>query len=67
MMFVCHRKELTEKGEEENLYRDVDGIRLVYRTVGHGLEMVGWYRPDGWGKPAPVENGYAVMAGRMLE
>ena len=50
-------------------YVNIDGIRLVYERVnGDSMpQLVGWYRPDAWGKPAPVENGYAVMATSMLE
>lgn len=62
---------LDTKVNEElgHYYVDCDGIRLVYECVD-GVsypKLVGWYRPDAWGKPAPVENGYAVMVGGMLE
>ena len=54
--------------ETEHWYQDIDGIRLVYE---HGVSLlpclIGWYKPDGWGKPAPVENGYAAMVKEMLE
>ena len=61
--------EVERNKELDHRYMDVDGIRLVYERVnGDPIpQLVGWYRPDAWGKPAPVENGYAVMAGRMLE
>ena len=43
-------------------YQDIDGIRLVYEDG----EIVGWYRPDGWGVQMPMD-GYAAMVGEMLE
>ena len=52
--------------DTDHWYLDIDGIRLVYENVGE-YKLVGWYRPDGWGKTAPAENGYAVMVGGMLE
>jgi len=61
--------DVERNNELDHCYVDVDGIRLVYECV-NGVsipQLVGWYRPDAWGKPAPVENGYAVMVGGMLE
>ena len=36
------KKELTEPGEVEHVYRDLDRIRLVYE----GNELIGWYNPN---------------------
>ncbi len=43
-------------------YQDIDGIRLVYEDG----EIVGWYRPDGWGVQMPMD-GYAAMVREMIE
>lgn len=43
-----YRKELTEPGEVEELYQELDQIRLVFETDQVGYpKLVGWYRPDG--------------------
>lgn len=56
------KKELTEPGEVEHEYVDLDLIRLVYEDG----ELIGWYRPDGWGVQMPMD-GYAAMVREMIE
>lgn len=49
------KKEVSEIGEVEHLYEELDKIRLIYEDLGSGIpQLVGWYRPGDPDRTVPT-------------